>query len=207
MRHRFTVWFGSAGLTLLCFLVLPLLQAIARKDEKVLHLTEVDTYIPPPEEPPPPEPEQEPEPEEKPPEMQEQLAPLDLSQLELALNPTLSGGWLAGDFGINLDSLTKSNTATEDMFSELDLDQKPRVVFDTPPVLTPTLRRKRPATVTLLFDVTPEGRVENPTVFDSTDSAFETAALQAIRQWRFEPGKRNNEPVRFRMRLPMRFRK
>jgi len=205
-RHNLTVALGSAALTLVCFLVLPLLQAIAKQDERMLMLTDVDTYIPPPDEPPPPETEPEPEPEPKPPDLQEQMAPLDLSQLELALNPTLSGSWLSGDFGVDLGSLTQTSTTTEELFSEVDLDQKPKVVYDVPPVLSPALRRRTPATVVVLFDVTPDGRVENPSVQKSTDSAFESAAIAAVRQWRFEPGKRNNEPVRFRMRLPMRFK-
>ncbi|MCR9246589.1 MAG: energy transducer TonB [bacterium] len=206
-RYRFLVVFGSSWLTLMCFLVLPLLKAITAAEDDTVSLTDVDTYLPPPPEPPPPEPEPEPEPEEKPPELKEQMAPLDLSQLELALNPGLGGGYLAGDFGINMDNLVGSGGgAGEDLFSDLDLDQKPKVVYQTPPVLTPALRRKAPATVTLAFWVTVDGRVEDPSVLRSSDPAFERSALTAIRQWRFEAGKRNNEPVRFRMKLPLRFK-
>ncbi|MCA8951200.1 MAG: energy transducer TonB [Planctomycetes bacterium] len=206
--HRFLVVFGSSGLTMLCFSVLPVLQFIAKGSGDRLDATQVDTYYPPQQEPPPPEPEPEKEPEEKPPELKEQMAPLDLSQLELAMNPGLGGGWLAGDFGVNLGSLTGGGKGEgEGLFSELDLDQKPKAVFQVGPQLTPDLRRKTPATVILVFDVTPDGRVENPSVFRSSDPAFEGAAVNAIRQWRFEPGKRNNEPVGFRMRMPMTFPK
>ena len=111
------------------------------------------------------------------------------------------------DFGVNLDNLTKSSSSADDLFSDLDLDQKPKVVYDVPPQLSTALRRKRPASVVVLFEVPPEGRVENPTIYSSTDRAFEAPVIAAIRQWRFEPGKRNNEAVRFRMRLPFRFKK
>jgi len=44
-------------------------------------------------------------------------------------------------------------------------------------------------------------------VQNSTDPIFEGPALAAIKQWKFEPGKRKGEPVRFRMRVPITFPK
>jgi protein TonB len=44
-------------------------------------------------------------------------------------------------------------------------------------------------------------------VQQSTDPVFERPALAAVKQWRFEPGKRNGKPVRFRMRVPITFPK
>jgi protein TonB len=61
--------------------------------------------------------------------------------------------------------------------------------------------------VYIVFIVDQRGRVENPMVQSSTDSSFDAPALAAVRQWRFEPGKRNGEPVRFRMRVPITFPK
>jgi protein TonB len=49
--------------------------------------------------------------------------------------------------------------------------------------------------------------VENPLVQSSSNPAFEAPALAAVKQWKFEPGKRNGEPVRFRMRVPITFPK
>ncbi|MBZ0258769.1 energy transducer TonB, partial [bacterium] len=51
------------------------------------------------------------------------------------------------------------------------------------------------------------GQVENPIVQKSTDPIFENPALSAVKKWKFEPGKRNGEPVRFRMRVPITFPK
>ena len=39
----------------------------------------------------------------------------------------------------------------------------------------------------------------------SSDPVFETPALAAVKQWKFEPGKRNGQAVRFRMRVPINF--
>jgi len=43
-------------------------------------------------------------------------------------------------------------------------------------------------------------------VQQSPDPVFDRAALDAIKKWKFEPGKRNGKPVRFRMRQPITFK-
>jgi len=75
--HRFGVVAGTVALTLLFFLVLPLMQAIAKPRSEALLLQSFDTAnLPPPPPPPPPqEPEDEPEPEEQPPELAEDATP------------------------------------------------------------------------------------------------------------------------------------
>ena len=59
----------------------------------------------------------------------------------------------------------------------------------------------------MLFVVDQDGRVDSPRVQKSTNPEFDRAALKAVKQWKFEPGKRNGEPVRFRMRVPITFPK
>lgn len=207
--HYACVVVGAVGLTLLVFLVLPLLEAISQTApaDTVLLPTNVAALPPPP---PPPEPEQEeeePEEEEPPPQMQEEAPPLDLSQLELALDPGIGDGALAGDFAIRLSNVMSSASDTEALFSIGDLDQEPRVVYQTSPSITAELRRKTPATVYVIFVVEQNGRVSDPKAQSSTDPAFEKAAIAAVRQWRFEPGKRAGQAVRFRMRVPITFPK
>ncbi len=140
--------------------------------------------------------------------MLEETPPLDLSQLELALNTGFTGDWTAGDFGVRLNTAAASDSASVDaLFSLADLDQKPRAIFQPGPVLTPQLRQRSPGTVYVIFIVDERGRVENPSVQSSTDPIFDTAALNAVKQWKFEPGKRNGQAVRFRMRVPITFPK
>lgn len=168
----------------------------------------VDTVnIPPP--PPPPEPEPEKKQEEKPPppELAEEAPPLDLSQLELALNPGFSEGWMGGDFAVKLNTVATKSDQLDAVFSMADLDQKPRVIYQPGPTLDAAARRKTPGTVYILFIVDQRGRVENPVVQQATDPVFEKPALAAIKQWKFEPGKRNGKSVRFRMRVPITFPK
>ncbi len=197
---------GSLLLTLASFLVLPLTQAIASGPEEDLLVRDIDTAnLPPP--PPPPEPEPEKQEDEPPPELQETVQPLDLSQLEMLLVPTVGGGLLAGDFAIQLGALGGKGGDVDSMFSLADLDQKPRPIVQTNPVMTPQMRKAAPATVYILLVVDERGRVENPIVQSSTDPLFEAPALAAIKQWRYEPGRRKGQPVRSRLRQPISFPK
>lgn len=198
--------------TLGLFLVLPLMQSIGRQSAADLLLRRVDVaHLPPPPPPPPPQAQEDkapPKPEVRP-RLVEQAAPLDLAQLEVALNPG-SGDGLFGDFTVQLASriagAQEEAGALDKIFSVADLDRKPRVVLQRMPVYPPELRRrKRRGTVTVIFGVDRKGRVVDPRVEKSTDPAFDRAALDAVSQWRFEPGTRGGEKVPFTMRAPITF--
>lgn len=207
-RHRLWVVLGGLALALLLFLVLPLMQAINSPLKTDTTVQSVDTVnIPPPPPPPEPEPEKKQEEEPPPPELAEEAPPLDLSQLELALNPGFSEGWMGGDFAVKLNTVVTKSDQLDAVFSMADLDQKPRVIYQPGPTLDAATRRKTPGTVYILFIVDQRGRVENPVVQQATDPVFEKPALAAIKQWKFEPGKRNGKSVRFRMRVPITFPK
>lgn len=207
LRHRVWTILGAMGLSLLCFVILPLMQTINKPPAVDMTIQNVDTTeVPPPPPPPEEEPPEEPEPEAKP-ELMEEAPPLDLSQLELALNTGLGAGLMTGDFTVDLKTLVKGGDNLDKLFSMSDLDQKPRVVYQPGPVLTAKIRKKAPGTVYILFIVDKNGRVENPMVQQSSDPVFERPALAAVKQWKFEPGKRKGEAVRFRMRVPISFPK
>jgi len=208
VAHYVLVLLGALTLTLAFFLVLPVIQAITEQPETDTLVQSLDAAnIPPPPAPPEKEPEPEPEDEPEPPELLEEAPPLDLAQLELALNPGISDGWLGGDFAVKLNTVVASGEDVDALFSLADLDQVPRAVHRPPPAFTAELRKKAPATVHVLFDVDQSGRVENPVVQQSTDPMFDKAALAAVKKWKFEPGKRNGQPVKFRMRAPITFPK
>lgn len=197
---------GAVVLTAVFFFVLPLTQAIGAVRDDDLILREVDVAnLPPPPPPPEPEPDQEEEPP-PPPQLADNPQPLDLSTLELALNPGMGGG-LGGDFAIKLDAIANRAGDVEQIFSLSDLDQKPRAIVQTSPQITPQMRKKGGGTVYVLFTVNELGRVETPTVQTPGDPLFDNAAVAAVKQWRFEPGKRKGQPVRFRVRQPITFPK
>jgi len=202
-----TTAFGAVGMTLACFLVLPLIQAISRPPAADMLLRPMETAVltPPP---PPPleEPEEEPEVEEPPPELPDEVAPLDLAQLELALNPGFGGdGWMSPDFGLNASAVGRA-ADVDSLFNLSELDQEPRAIYQPQPLIDAKMRKRMPGTVYVVFVVDQRGRVENPVVLKSSDAVFERSALTAVKQWKFEPGKKSGQPVRFRMRAPITFK-
>jgi TonB family protein len=86
-----------------------------------------------------------------------------------------------------------------------DLDSKPRPLYQPAPKLTPELAERAPATVTVIFLLDEGGRVSDPVVESSSDEAFNHAALEAVKTWRFEPGLKDGQPVYVRMRVPITF--
>jgi len=100
-----------------------------------------------------------------------------------------------------------ADTSVDAIFSIADLDQKPRVVYQPGPILTREMRQKAPGTVYILSLVDERGSVVEPRVQQSSDPVFEKPALGAVKQWKFEPGKRGGKAVRFRMRVPITFPK
>lgn len=208
LLNRLFMVLGSIGMTLAFFLVLPLLQTLQKPPSTDLFVQAIDTaQLEPPPPPPEEEPEEEPEPEEQPPELSEETQPLDLSQLELALNPGFSDGMIEGDFAIKIDTVVSNSDDVDALFSIADLDQKPRVIYQPGPVMNNEMRKRTPGSVAIVFIVDREGKVQNPQVQKSSDQIFDRAALDAVKKWKFEPGKREGKPVRFRMRVPISFPK
>ena len=207
MLHRALVLSGAAAFTVMFFLVLPILQAISRSPAKEREVEVSVAAPPPPDAPPEEEPEEEPEPEEPPPELLEDSEPLDLAELELALGAGVGSNWMAGDFAVKL-KVIGGDAANEDaLFALSDLDQPPQATYQPNPMVDDRMRRKLPGKVVILFIVDERGRVQNPIARNPSDPVFERAAMTAIKKWRFEPGKRNGKPVRFRMRQQFTFPK
>ena len=198
----------GGALTFAFFMLLPILQVITQPPAKDLTIRTVDVANVPPPPPPPMEEEEPPEPEpEEPPPPAVDAEPLDLSQLELALNPG-DGGFGGGDFAVDLSMVAGGGEEVDAIFSLSDLDQKPRVVYQPAPIYPPELARKNmQGTVYVLFIVDRTGRTRDPVVQKSTHPAFNEPALKAVKQWKFEPGKRKGQPVQFRMRVPITFQK
>lgn len=206
--HRILVIAGAVALTLIFFMVLPMIQTLSKPPSTDTILQTVDTAkldAPPP--PPEEQKQEEVKQEEAPPELSEDTVPLDLSQLELALNPGFSEGMVGGDFAIKLNTVASDTKSVDALFSVADLDQKPRVIYQPGPMLNKEIRKKTPGTVYIIFVVDQQGKVDNPVIQSSTDTVFEKPALLAVKQWKFEPGKRNGQAVKFRMRVPVTFPK
>lgn len=92
------------------------------------------------------------------------------------------------------------------VFHPGQLDRAPRAEFRLAPQYPAQLRAQGIAGEVMIdFLVDENGRVSDIHVLSSTNSAFEAPTLKAVAKWRFEPGRRNGQPVRFRMAIPLRF--
>jgi periplasmic protein TonB len=140
------------------------------------------------------------------------LEAASLGAIEAALSGQSSGG---GDFGTTMDFASGGRIGgmagkaggdqeLDKAFSMSEIDQKPRVLFQSAPVY-PAGMRAVEGVVTVIFIVDATGRVGNLRVEKSTNPEFEKPAMNAVRQWKFEPAVRGGERVPCKMRVPIRF--
>jgi TonB family protein len=141
------------------------------------------------------------------------LEAASLSAIEAALNGR--GG--SGEFGEALSFASGGRIggtgkagaigdSQDQVFSMADIDQKPRAVFQTAPSYPSELRAKKTeGSVSVIFVVDAAGKVVDPRIEKSDHPAFDKPALDAIRQWKFEPGVKGGKRVPCKMRQPIRF--
>lgn len=141
------------------------------------------------------------------------LEAASLSAIEAALHGQGGGG----DFSVALSLASGGRIGgtgkqagmgdrLESAFSLAEIDQKPRAVFQGSPSYPMEMRGKNlEGVVVLIFVVDASGRVVNPKVETANHPAFESPALEAMRQWRFEPALRGGQRVACKMRVTVRF--
>jgi TonB family protein len=140
------------------------------------------------------------------------LDAVSLGAIEAALSGQAIGG---GDFteavsfqsGGRIGGTAKAIGGSDNLEREFDLteiDQKPHPIVQGSPVRPNSLRGVE-GFVSVLFVVDPTGKVVNPRIEKSTNPAFERPALDAVRQWKFEPAVRAGQRVACKMRAPIRF--
>jgi protein TonB len=143
------------------------------------------------------------------------LEAASLSAIEDALRGDDKGG---GDFAETLsfssgrlDGKGRAgvlDSEHEGAFGLTDIDQKPRAIFQTEPNYPAEMRSKRlEGVVTVVLVVDASGKVAEPRVEKSTHPAFDKPALDAVKQWKFEPAIRGGKRVDCRMRVPIRFKR
>ena len=193
--------FGSLIVSLLIFLLLPISQWLSFFRDSSSHVI-ADVYIPPPPPPPPEPPPPEEEEEKEDIELEEQRKLPSLDQLELSLNPNLSGN-LGGEFGLPEFEVSDLSSM---IFELEELDEIPRVISSVSPIYPDSMRRAGiSGRVVLYFIVDENGVVKNARVENASNPAFSRPALDALRKWRFKPGVKDGRKVKTRMRQPMTF--
>ena len=211
LANRTVVVGGGVALTLIFFLILPLMQRIGDLggDDVVIRQVNLAAFEPPPPPPEPDEPEPPEEPEDiEPPEMSEEIKPLDLNMLSDLLEGNIGGDLGSADFTVDLGVAGDEEPDTDWILD--DLDERPVATYREAPILDNEEKRRAGlygGEVYVIFIVDEQGRVVEAEVQRSSDPSFNSACLAAIRKWRVEPGKRDGTPVRSRMRLPFIFNK
>ena len=135
-----------------------------------------------------------------------------LGAIEQALAGGGGGGFgdaLSFASGGRIGGLGKAGAGDEQLdaaFSLAEIDQRPRPVFQAQPLYPAQMRgRKVEGTVAVIFVVDATGKVVDPRIEKSSHPAFEKPALDAVRQWKFEPAIKGGQRVSCRMRAPLRF--
>ena len=100
-----------------------------------------------------------------------------------------------------------ADTSKRTLFDASQLDGKPRTRVRIAPVYPPEMRNQGlSGQVIVVFQVDRDGRVAHARAVRSTNSGFNEAAVRAVRQWRFVPGRHNGRRVAFRMQVAIGFR-
>jgi protein TonB len=127
----------------------------------------------------------------------EQMA-APVSPHEIVSTSTISFGPIGHPDGIGIPSAAPVGITA--------LDNPPRTRSQVAPVYPNEVKVEgKGGEVLIEFIVDETGRVLDAHVVKSSDPRFESATLRAVAKWRFEPGKSNGRPVRFRMVAPVVF--
>ena len=142
------------------------------------------------------------------------LAEASLAAIEQALNGQGAAG---GDFAAVMDFRSggviggkgtgaMGEEKIDEAFSLSEIDQSPRKVYHIDPSYPGELRGKRiDGSASVIFVVDAAGKVTSPRIEKSAHPAFDKPALDAVKQWKFEPGVKGGARVACRMRVSIRF--
>ena len=147
----------------------------------------------------------EPEQEEPPPELDVTPPPISLEALEMSLNPG-TGGSLAGDFALPGFNVNQKELGGLDIFDIGDVDEKPQAQKQAQPRYPSAARRTgKEGFVVAEFIIDATGATTEIQIKQSSDPIFNQPTIEAIRKWRFTPGKKGNRVVKTRTRVKLPF--
>ncbi len=197
---------GALTLAALIFLALPLTQFIGDVIKPPPTIISDPPRISPPQEiPPDPPPEDDIEPEPEKPELEEENKPIDLAMLDAYLNVGVGDSLVPGKgFG-----LSDFPNAIKDMgiFDITDMDRKPRRLVAIAPIYPFQFKREGiEGWVKLVIILDERGNVIKATIKESSHKEFEKPSIEAVMQWKFEPGTMNGKPVKVRRLQPLSYK-
>jgi TonB family protein len=109
--------------------------------------------------------------------------------------------------GALLVALPIAALRAQDVHKVADCDTPPRLLFKVEPDYTQEARdAKISGTVTLSIVVGRDGSARDIVVIEGLDSGLDGKAIEAVKKWRFEPGKIKDKPVDVQARIEINFR-
>ena len=83
----------------------------------------------------------------------------------------------------------------------------PRAIESPQPSYTDRARKaKHQGTLVLYIEVTPDGKASNMKVVKSLGLGLDEKAMEAVKQWKFQPGKKDGKPVTVAATIEVNFR-
>ncbi len=101
-------------------------------------------------------------------------------------------------------ALAASMRADDTIYTKVDENPVP---IKTPPPKYPDSMRHdgTSGVVALVLVIDEKGEIISSTVAKSSHHDFEKPALDAVRNWKFKPAKKDGTPVKVRVTIPLRF--
>lgn len=135
------------------------------------------------------------------------------SEFTVPFNPTITPPNITGESLTMIPPGDYTNASGQnfgrgikELFSAIDLDNKPRTLFQAAPEYPPIPKQEGlNGEVVVNFTVDENGEVHDVRVVRSSHADFEAPTIRAVSKWRFEPGRKNGKKVRFRMSVPVAF--
>ncbi|MCB1120899.1 MAG: TonB family protein [Verrucomicrobiae bacterium] len=202
---RTAPYVGSLVFTAALFIALPFTQLIS----DISSFDQMDAgariLVAPPPSPPDIQPPEEKEPEEEDIKMDKEMQKISLSQINLALNA--GAGGMTSASSLNVTSFELSDSFADDLVFEIaELDEAPEAVVRIAPTYPSRLKKEGvQGKVWILFIIDEHGVPSKPRVTESPHADLSEAALKAIIQWKFKPGRKDGKPVKTRVRIPLEF--
>jgi protein TonB len=198
-------WMLGFLATIGLFLPPPFFQLISTVGDEISNVDSIDLSKPPP---PPLPTEQQPPPQKeetkKEPRLKQDYVKLTLAPLELALNPGMGDGTVGSDFSINFQVNAMAELGI--VFELCEVDRIPQPIHRVAPIYPYEMKQAGVSGfVSLLFICDSKGRVKRVQVKSSSHMEFEKDVISAIRQWIFDPGMKDGQPVKVRMLIPFKF--
>jgi TonB family protein len=95
---------------------------------------------------------------------------------------------------------------TEPVYSLKEVDQAPVAISQQAVTYPRTLRTQRlEGSVNVGFTITSKGAVLDPHAVSSTNEAFEQAAIDAVKKWKYKPGLKDGKPVSTKVQVTLTF--